>query len=123
MDTGHRLDEISLKALEMADRVILVANQTVPALSNTKKLLEILELLGLGDLHLEIWLNFWEKNSELTLDDVARFLGREVKGTVSFSPAEVSLSINEGVPLAKSSPNLNICQDLRDLAGHFSKEA
>jgi pilus assembly protein CpaE len=123
MDAGHRLDEISIKALELADRVILVANQSVPALSNTKKLLEILELLGLGDLHLEIWLNFWEKNSDLTLDDVARFLGREIKGTVPFSPAEVSISINEGVPLTKTSPNLNICQDLRDLAGHFTKEA
>jgi pilus assembly protein CpaE len=123
MDAGHRLDEISIKALDLADRVILVANQTVPGLSNTKKLLEILELLGLGDLRLEIWLNFWERNSELSLDDVGRFLGREVKGTVPFSPAEVGLSINEGVPLVKTSPNLNICQDLRDLAGHFSRES
>ena len=100
-----------------------MANQSVPALSNTKKLLEILELLGLGDLRLEIWLNFWEKNSDLTLDDVARFLGQEIKGTVTFSPAEVGISINEGVPLTTTSPNLNICQDLRDLAGHFTKEA
>jgi pilus assembly protein CpaE len=49
VDAGHHLDEVSIKALELADRVVLVANQSVPALSNTRKLLEILELIGLGD--------------------------------------------------------------------------
>ena len=122
VDAGHHLDENSIKALEMADRVILVANQTVPALSNTKKLLEILELIGLGDLNLEVWLNSWEKRGELTLDDVVKFLGREVKGLVPFKPGEVGSSINEGVPLVKTAPNLTICQELRNLASHFSEE-
>ncbi len=119
VDAGHHLDEISMKALELANQAILVANQSVPALSNTRKLLEIFELLGLGDLDLEIWLNSWEKHGDLSLEDVAKFLGREVKGTVPFLPSEVKTSINEGVPLVKSAPNLTICQDLRYLAGHF----
>ncbi|MFZ2089669.1 MAG: AAA family ATPase [Desulfobaccales bacterium] len=119
VDAGHHLDEISIKALELADQAILVANQSVPALSNTKKLLEIFELVGLGDLELEIWLNSWEKHGDLSLEDVAKFLGREIKGTVPFLGTEVKTSINEGVPLVKSSPNLPICQDLRNLAGHF----
>jgi len=122
VDAGHHLDEISIKALEMADRVVLVSNQTVPGLSNTKKLLEILELLGLGDLNLEIWLNSWDKHGDLSLDDVAKFLGQKVKGTVPFNPEEVGISINEGVPLAKSAPHLKLCQDLRNLASHFSEE-
>jgi pilus assembly protein CpaE len=122
VDAGHRLDEISIKALELADQVILVANQSVPALSNAKKLLENLELLGLGDLDLEIWLNSWEKHGDLSLEDVAKFLGREVKGAVPSLPEEVKISINEGVPLVKSSPNLSISQELKGLAGHFSEE-
>uniref|UniRef100_A0A7C3UX69 AAA domain-containing protein n=1 Tax=Desulfobacca acetoxidans TaxID=60893 RepID=A0A7C3UX69_9BACT len=119
VDAGHRLDEISIKALELADQVILVADQSVPALSNTRKVLEIFDLLGLGELDLEIWLNCWEKNGDLSLEDVAKFLGREVKGTVPFLAREVKASINEGVPLAKSSPNLSLCQELRNLAGRF----
>ena len=120
VDAGHHLDEISIKALELADQAILVANQSVPALSNTRKLLEIFELLGLGDLELEIWLNSWEKHGDLSLEDVAKFLGRKVKGTVPFLATEVITSINEGVPLVKSSPSLSLCQELRDLTGHFS---
>ena len=121
VDAGHHLDEISIKALELADQVILVANQSVPALSNAKKLIEILELLGLGDLELEIWLNSWEKHGDLSLQDVAKFLGREVKGTVPCLAEEVKISINEGVPLVKSSPHLSISQELKELAGHFSE--
>jgi MinD-like ATPase involved in chromosome partitioning or flagellar assembly len=58
----------------------------------------------------------------LSLGDVAKFLGREVKGTVPFLAEEVKISINEGVPLVKSSPGLSISQELRNLAGHFSEE-
>jgi pilus assembly protein CpaE len=122
LDAGHHLDEISMKALELADQVILVTNQSVPALSNAKKLLEVLELLGFGDLNLEVWLNSWEKHGDLSLEDVTKFLGREVKGTVPFDATEVGISINEGVPLIKSSPNLSLCQELRELASHFSEE-
>ena len=121
VDAGHHLDEVSIKALELADQVILVADQSVPALSNTRKLLEIFELLGLADLELEIWLNSWDKHGDLSLEDVAKFLGRAVKGTVPFFASEVKTSINEGIPLAKSSPNLSICQELGGLAGHFSE--
>jgi pilus assembly protein CpaE len=120
VDAGHHLDEISIKALELADQVILVADQSVPALSNTRKILEIFELLGLGDIELEIWMNSWDKHGDLSLEDVAKFLGRDVKGTVPFMASEVKTSINEGIPLAKSLPTLSICQELKDLAGHFS---
>ncbi len=122
VDTGHHLDEVSMKALELADQVILVTNQSVPALSNAKKLLEILDLLGFGDLNLEVWLNSWEKRGDLSLEDVSKFLGREIKGIVPFDATEVGISINEGVPLIKNSPNLSLCQELRGLASHFSEE-
>ena len=81
--------------------------------------MEILEILGLGDLHLEIWLNSWQKRSDLSLEDVGKFLGREVRGTVMQDTTEVVTSINEGVPLVKSAPNLALCRELKGLAGHF----
>jgi len=123
VDAGHHLDEVRIKAMELADQIILVTNQTVPALSNTKKLLEILELLGLTNVHLEIWLNSWQKQGDLRLEDVAKFLGREVKGTVPFNALEVGASINDGVPLVKSAPSLALCQDLKGLAAHFWEES
>lgn len=120
VDAGHQLDETTLKALELADDVILVTNQMVPALSNAKKLLELLQLLGFDKLELHIWLNSWQKHGDLTFNDVSNFLGREISGAIGFDAKEVTRSINEGVPLAKIAPNNPICRDLKALADKIS---
>ncbi len=116
VDAGHQVDETTLRSLELADDVILLTSQTIPALSNAKKLLEILHLLGLENLNLHIWLNAWQKQGDLSIKDVAGFLGREVTGTIQFDVKEVTRSINEGIPLAKMAPSHPICRDLKILA-------
>ena len=85
----------------------------IPALSNAKKLLEVLQLLDLEKLNLQIWLNAWQKQGELSLDDIAAFLGREISGVVQFDLKEATRSINEGVPVAKLASNLGVCRDLK----------
>ncbi|MDI6853742.1 MAG: AAA family ATPase [Deltaproteobacteria bacterium] len=119
MDVGHQVDEVALKSLELADDVVLVTNQMIPALSNAKKLLEVLQLVGLENLNLQIWLNAWQKHGDLSLNDVAGFLGREVAGAVQFDLKESTRSINEGVPLAKLAPNLGVCRDLQIFAARL----
>jgi pilus assembly protein CpaE len=120
VDGGHHLDELTLKALELSDEIILVVKQSIPALSNAKKLLELLQLLGLEGLPLQIWLNSWQKHGDLSVADVSSFLGREIKGTVQFDMKEVPRSINEGLPLAKMAPNHAICRNLREMAEGIS---
>ncbi|MEW6387674.1 MAG: AAA family ATPase [Thermodesulfobacteriota bacterium] len=119
VDAGHQLDEINLKALDLSDTIILVANQSIPALSNAKKLLELFQLLGLENRHLEIWLNSWQKHGDLTVADVSAFLGKEIRGTIAFDSEQVGRSINEGKPLTKTSPHHHICRDLTALAQQF----
>lgn len=116
VDAGHHLDEIALRSLELADDIVLVANQMIPALSNARKLLELLQLLGLENPRLHLWLNAWQKHGDLSLEDISSFLGREVSGAVQFDLKEATRSINEGIPLAKLAPHLNICRDVRLLA-------
>ena len=61
VDAGHRMDEITLKALELSDNLVLVTAPSVPALANTRKWLELLHLLDL-EVPLEIWLNAWDQD-------------------------------------------------------------
>lgn len=120
VDAGHQIDEVTLKSLELADEVILVTNQTIPALSNAKKLLELFQLLGLEHLQLQVWLNSWQKHGDLSVADVSSFLGREVSGSVQFDAKEAIRSINEGIPLVKITPNNATCRDLKGLAEKIS---
>jgi pilus assembly protein CpaE len=122
IDCCHQFDEITLKALELSNILMLVTAQSVPALSNAKKMLEILNLLELKDLDTEVWVNFWDRQNELTLPDVESFLGRKIAGTITCDHKQVGFSINEGRPLVQGNRRHPISEELKLMAGNFSKE-
>ena len=119
LDCGHQVDEFSLRALELADELELVTNATIPALSNTRKILEFLKLLDLHDLKTGIWINSWEKQGDLSLVEVENFLGAKISGTLLFARKEVEQSINEGKPLLEIAPRHPLCEDLRKMAANI----
>ena len=102
---------------------MLVAAQSIPALSNAKKMLDILNLLELKGLEVEVWVNFWDRQHELSLADVERFLGKAIAGTITCDYHQASLSVNEGRPLVEASPRLPISGDLKLIAAKISQEA
>jgi len=121
VDVGDRIDEITLKPLELSELVILVASPSIPALSNAKKLLELLNLLGLEGTNFEVVLNCWDPKGDLSQEEIDKFLGRKVMATVAASP-QVGRSINEGKLLAETSPRHPVCQDLRKVAAFLMGE-
>lgn len=97
---------------------------TIPALSNGKKLLGLFRLLGLEALPTRVWINGWKKSGELQLEEMAKFLGKEISGALSNDAEAVDHSINEGRPLVDAEPRHALCQELRTLASaHFGEEA
>ncbi|MFI5332249.1 MAG: CpaE family protein [Desulfobaccales bacterium] len=114
LDAGHRMDEITLRALEHSDSLVLVTAPSIPALANTRKWLELLQLLELK-LPIEIWLNAWDQAADLTLAEAADYLGMEVRGTIPSDPEAVNRSINHGQPLAETAPRHPVCQAIRSL--------
>ncbi|MFA4902848.1 MAG: AAA family ATPase, partial [Desulfobaccales bacterium] len=122
IDCCHQFDEITLKALELSDILMLVTAQSVPALSNAKKMLEILNLLELKDLDIEVWVNFWDRQNELTLADLEGFLGKKLAGTITCDYKQVGFSINEGRPLVQGSRRHPIFEELKLMAGNISKD-
>lgn len=113
LDCCHQMDEVTLKALELSDDILLVTSPSIPALSNAKKLLELLHLLDLGGVRSEIILNSWQKRGDLGESEVVGFLGREITSKITFDHQEVGRSINEGRPLGEMAPRHPVCQDLR----------
>ena len=122
IDCCHQLDEITMKALELSESLILVTAQSIPALSNAKKMLDILHLLELSDLEVEVWVNCWDRQHELTVSDVENFLGKTIAGTITCDHKQASFSVNEGKLLVQSSPRHAICGDLKLLAEKISRE-
>jgi pilus assembly protein CpaE len=120
LDCCHQFNEITLKALELSEILVLVTAQSIPALSNAKKMLEVLNILGLNGLDVEVWVNFWDRQNQLTLADVEGFLGQKVMGVITCDYQAANFSINEGKPLVESAPRHPISGDLKRIAGNFS---
>lgn len=115
LDCCHQMDEVTLKALELSDDIFLVTNPSIPALSNAKKLLELLNLLDLGGAKASVLLNSWQKRGDLSESEVVSFLGREISSKITFDPSQVGRSINEGRPLGEMAPRHRVCLDLKTI--------
>ncbi|MFZ5450020.1 MAG: AAA family ATPase [Thermodesulfobacteriota bacterium] len=122
IDCCHQFDEITLKALELSNILMLVTAQSIPALSNAKKMLEILNLLELKDLDIEVWVNFWDRQNELSLTDVEGFLGKKISGTITCDYKQVGFSINEGRLLVEGKGRHPIIDELKLMAGNIQKD-
>lgn len=112
VDAGHHMDEITLRVMELTDMLVLVTAPSVPALTNTKKWLELLQLLN-WERPLEIWLNSWSKNADLTISEISNYLGANLNAYFLFDPESVNQSINEGKPLAETNSRHRLCQALQ----------
>jgi pilus assembly protein CpaE len=122
IDCCHQLDEITLKALELSESLMLVTAQSIPALSNAKKMLNTLALLELRELEVEVWVNYWDRQHELSVADVENFLGKTIAGTIACDYKQASFSVNEGKLLVEISPRHPISADLKVIAGKISQE-
>jgi Flp pilus assembly CpaE family ATPase len=122
IDCCHQLDEITMKALEFSGFLMLVTGQSIPALSNAKKMLEILNLLELKELGVEVLVNYWDRQHDLGLQDVENFLGKKISGTITCDYKQATFSVNEGKLLVETSPRHPISLDLKSVAGKISHE-
>jgi pilus assembly protein CpaE len=122
IDCCHQLDEITMKALELSESLVLVTAQSIPALSNAKKMLDILHLLELRDLEVEVWVNYWDRQHELTASDVENFLGKTISGIITCDYKQAGFSVNEGKLLVQNFPRHPIALDLKLLARKFCQE-
>jgi len=122
IDCCHQLDEITMKALELSESLMLVTAQSIPGLSNAKKMLDTLNLLELKGLKVEVWVNCWDRQHELTVSDAENFLGKTIAGTIACDYKQANFSVNEGKLLVETSPRHPISADLKLLAGKISPE-
>lgn len=100
LDLPRRLDALTGSSLEECDELLLVAQLTVPAIDNARRLLETLLRAGMAADKIEIVLNRYRKNVHtLTIDVVENTLGRKLFGIIPNDFQGVSSAIDLGHPM------------------------
>jgi pilus assembly protein CpaE len=104
VDLPRRIDRTTAAILERLDQVVVVTQQSVTHLQDTKRLLTILnDHLGITSDRVLIVLNRFSKNAEVRMDDFTSAFPDVAIETIPSDYALVSESINLGVPVADGS--------------------
>ena len=116
IDGGRSLSGVTLQVLDLADRVYAVLQLTLPFIRDGKRLRDVFRSLDYPAQKIHWVVNRYEKNSQITLDDLKATLGITEIITLPNQYEVVAASVNQGVPVAIVSPHSAISRALRDWA-------
>ena len=116
LDLGDVLDELTLKALELSDLVLLITVLTIPGLKDAKKILEMFQLLEFPEEKIQLVVNCYRKECDIKEAEAKKFLGQKFFSVLRYDHDSVVRSINEGQPLVKTQPRHRLSLDFLALA-------
>jgi Flp pilus assembly CpaE family ATPase len=98
VDTGARLSDLVLAAIDVSARLVLLATPDLPSLKNLRAVQNTLDLLSFPKAARSIVLNRADCNVRLSPEDVLRVLRAPIAARIPYSRA-VPLSINNYLPI------------------------
>lgn len=116
LDIGRSLNAITVKALDHADLIFTVIQQTLPFIRDANRELHSLQSLGYSKDKVRLIVNRCEEVGDIRLEDVERTLGVKVFKTIPNSYLAVSASVNQGVPMMQISAHDPVTRALQAIA-------
>lgn len=128
LDTAPTFDEVSAAAIRAADRLIMVATATMPALKDARFLFNELTTAEFPKENVLLVLNEVDRNNRITAEQIGNFLKHPVMAQIPIEPAAVE-AVNQGIPLiamdskrvAAVRPLMNLVQSVRDSVDHVGE--
>lgn len=123
IDIGRTLNATGVRALDHADMIFIILQETLPFIRDSKRLLHAFHSLGYAKEKINIVLNRHEKGGDIRLADVEAALGMKVYKTIPNSYLAVSASVNQGVPIMKIAKNDAVTKALQEVAASLVEGA
>jgi pilus assembly protein CpaE len=112
VDLGRALDAATVQALDIADHVYPVMQQTLPYIRDGKRMIDVFRSLGYGPEKIRPVLSRFQANAEITESDLEDALGLKIFVNVPNEYKVASSSVNQGVPVWKLARNSAIARGL-----------
>lgn len=100
LDVGTSLMIPAASALQLSDKVLLVANPDVPCLRNLQRLVDAVKTAGVPGERLQIVLNRVSEFGVMSTPQIERVLGFGVSFSVNSDYRTVASAVNSGVPVS-----------------------
>lgn len=99
IDTNSYMTEVVQTALELADLIVLVTTQNIPAIKNSNLFLSLSDKVGIVREKIIFVMNMYDKHNSISPEKVGDTLRQKIHYVIPFDEKVVNLSITRGVPL------------------------
>ena len=117
IDLPHNFNERNMAAIDTADNLLLIVQQSMPVIKNVQKALKLFEELGYDEKKVKVVLNRCLTKSELTSEDISYVLNWPVFASINNDFIRLTDIINKGKTIDMAEPDLKINRDMEILAG------
>lgn len=121
VDCASHLDEVSMRAIELADEVLVPMTFDLATIRRVSRVFTAWEQLGV-DVG-KVKLVAWAQRGEIAASDVARTLNRPVSYQLPWDPEGVAAAVNQGIPLQIGQPTAPLAVAIRNVAAELSGHA
>ncbi len=120
IDSGHALNDISLKILELSDIVLIVSVLSIPCLINVKKLMDIFQKLDYPEENtVKVILNRHQKKSMISLEEAERSINRKFFWIIPNDYQNTMIAINQGKTLESVASKNAVAENFKQFASAF----
>jgi pilus assembly protein CpaE len=122
VDTQTSYDDRTLTMLDTADRIIALMTLELSTIKNVRQFLEIATPLGYADDKLMLVLNKADSRLGIRADGLEQQMRHKIVAQIGNAPHDVTLSLNQGVPLVWERQAHPIANAITTLAAVVAKE-
>ena len=120
LDGLRDFGDVPLAALEVAERILLLVTQEVPAVRNAQRKAELLRQLGFETGRLLVVVNRYQKSSPITRQVIEETVRLPVVATVGNDFEALSRSVNQGVLVWSEARRSAVARDVEALAAQLT---
>jgi pilus assembly protein CpaE len=121
VDTQSSFHDRALAVLDMADRIVVLMTLEMTCIKNIKLFMEVADLLEYPREKMMLVLNKADNRLGIRVENVENNIHHKVMLQIANAPYEMTLSVNQGVPLVIGRRDHRASKDLFALARELSR--
>ena len=106
IDTTPHLSDLVQSCLDVADYIVLLTTQDIPAIKNTNQFLALADASGIGRDRILFVMNRYDRRVAISPERVGETLKLPIQVTIPYEDRIISNAVNRGIPFVTENKNL-----------------
>jgi pilus assembly protein CpaE len=119
IDTTSYLTEVVQSCLDLADFIVLITIQDIPAIKNTNQFLTLADASGIGRDRIIFVMNRYDRRISISPERIGESLKQPVVISIPFEDRAINFSVNRGIPFMSDNKNIPAGKAILSLADHI----